>query len=330
MPNTSIIVKDNNLIEFRGRLTEYENKIMNWCAVQIGRSDVQFEYCELTRHEAAILLSKEDDPVEGKANITVKQIKDILEGLYKKTIEIKSTNSDSYERFSLITKDSYDSDRGIFSIRISNDLKPYLLQLSKNFTKLNFIDLMQLKHTHSPRFYEMCMKELYNLHVASFTRTIEELKEKLGISDKYKRYTDFEKFVLKPSQKDLKEVGLTMTWDPDKYHVTEKIKGYPVTTKKRSYQRLHFNVRVKDPRRTGAWMQISSFGIKYDQIKGIFNTYDKDVIISVLKRWGSKINSGTLDDGSKIHSKAAFFIAKLKDMANVDKQLDMEYDQQHF
>lgn len=326
MPNTSIIVKDNRLIEFRGRLTEYEHKIMNWCAVQIGRHDESFEYCELTRHEASLLFSNSEDPVADSANISIKQIKDILKGLHAKTIEIKDPGSESYERFSLIHKDKYDAEKSTFYIRISDDLKPYLLQLSKNFTKLSFIDLIKLKHTHSPRFYEMCMKELYTLHSTDFTITILELKEKLGIANSYKRYTDLVKYVLTPSQADLKEIGMILTWTPDKFVITEKVKGLPVMSKKRGYQRLNFNVRLKDPHRTGAWMQLSSYGFSHKKIKEIFSTFDKKVILGTLKRWGSQIASGQFDNGTPIHSKSGFFMSKIQDMSNQDKQLDIEYD----
>ena len=243
--NTSIIVKDNRLIEFRGRLSSYENKIMNWCAVKIAREDEDFEYCQLSRIEACMILSSEKDQVEGKVNLSINQIKDIIGGLYKHTIEIKNPNSLEYQRFSLIRRDSYDPKTDTFYMRISEDLKPYLLQLKSNFTKLNFVDMMRFKYAHTQRFYEMSMKELYGSNIANFTKTIKEIKELLFISEKYKRFTDFEKYVLKPTQTDLAKIEMIFTWNADKYIINEKVKGFSVIRKAKSYQRLNFFIRVK-------------------------------------------------------------------------------------
>ena len=326
MPNTPIIVKDNSLIEFRGHLTEYEQKLMNWCAVQIAREDTDFEYCWITTQEAGQIFSKHEDPVSNPVRVSVQQLSDIIGGLYKNSILIRG-QGEEYERHSLILKDGYKSKEGAFRIKFSEQLKPYLLQLKRNFTKLDFVDMMGFRHAHTQRFYEMSMMQLKGGHTAQWEIEIEELKLRLGLEDKYKRWDNFEKKVLQKSQDDLKKIGMILTWVPDRTKMVEA--GYLTGMKRyRSYQRVHFQVRITNPQKTGAWRQIASFGFDQDEVQEIFKKYGKEVVLSVLKRWGREIGQGEFDSGTKIESKKAMFRSKLADMKNEDKQLDIEYDQE--
>jgi len=292
-----LIVKDNHLIESKGHLTIYEHKILAWCVAKLDKNDINFNVCELTRKEAILLLGFPE-------NISIKRISDLIGGMYGKCIEIRDPKkSDDYHRFGLITSDGYSSKTQTFSIKISDDLKPFLLQLRANFTKLDLIEILRFKRSHTAKFYEICKKELMGMNEAYFERDMSEFKDFLGLKDNYKKYKDLKKWVFAPSIKELKEIaGLKVTITPSRYH-------------SREYKKLFFDVEVLDLKKSGVWFQLSSFGLTEEQIHDIFKKYSNNEIRVALKKYGAQIGSGHFDNGTKINSKAAVFRAKLKSIS---------------
>jgi plasmid replication initiation protein len=91
------------------------------------------------------------------------------------------------------------------------ELKPYLLQLHRDFTKLDMDIFKKLKTASSIRLYQIFKshtgKNQYKIHF-----DLEELKEILGVSEKYKQYAGFKMRVLDEAQQRLSsktDIGFT-------------------------------------------------------------------------------------------------------------------------
>jgi plasmid replication initiation protein len=91
------------------------------------------------------------------------------------------------------------------------ELKPFLLQLHRDFTKLDMDIFKKLKTASSIRLYQIFKshtgKNQYKIHFE-----LEELKEILGVSEKYKQYAGFKMRVLDEAQQRLSsktDIGFT-------------------------------------------------------------------------------------------------------------------------
>lgn len=92
---------------------------------------------------------------------------------------------------------------GQIMFEVSPKMKPYFLNLTKNFTQYYFENIARLKSGFSIRVYEL-LKQYEN--IGKITKSIDELRFFLNIDDgKFSKYNDFKKKVILVSQKELKE-----------------------------------------------------------------------------------------------------------------------------
>lgn len=91
-----------------------------------------------------------------------------------------------------------------FKLTIHPNLKPYLLQLKQDFSQFQLSDYKAL-HTHTAiRIYEILVS-WYGRGKSKITFEVEELKEMLGLKNKYAHFGGFKKKVLDEAQKRLLE-----------------------------------------------------------------------------------------------------------------------------
>ena len=97
-------------------------------------------------------------------------------------------------------------EKGYISFKVNPDLKPYILEQTKNFTSYFLENVASLKSTYSFRIYEL-LKQFQdkNTFEGWYKIEVSTLREKLSISDKiYPAYADFKRKVLNVAQKELK------------------------------------------------------------------------------------------------------------------------------
>lgn len=83
-------------------------------------------------------------------------------------------------------------------------LKPFLLQLQKDFTKVDLRNYKFLRTGTSIRLYHL-LKQYWGRRQSTVEILLEELKEMLGVADKYDLYGHFKAAVLEEAQKRLME-----------------------------------------------------------------------------------------------------------------------------
>ena len=108
-------------------------------------------------------------------------------------------------RMRWLTSVEYGDSRGYIKIFINPQLKPFLHQLSGNFTKYYLKNIARFKSFYSIRFYEISIMHLKRKKTEEcrFVMSIDDIKEKLEIKGKYKRFCDLKKYVLEPTKQEI-------------------------------------------------------------------------------------------------------------------------------
>lgn len=146
---------------------------------------------------------KEFTEMIGLADPNYNEVKLRLRSLMDRRIEIET--EEEWVTFHWFSIARYKRKEGMLKLRIHDELKPYLLQLKKEFTRLITKQVMQFKSVYSIRIYMLC-KQYQAIGKRSIE--LEELRKKLGIElGKYSRYNDFKRFVLQQAQKEINAVS---------------------------------------------------------------------------------------------------------------------------
>lgn len=131
-----------------------------------------------------------------------KDVYNALRSLRKKDIEIE--NEDTWVSTSWILQAKHDKKRDMYSVKVSGDIMPYLVELAANFTTYDLTVAISLKSTYSQRFYEFC-SQYKNRENKTFFFSVEKLREMLVLEGKYPITYDFQKRVIEVAKKELKE-----------------------------------------------------------------------------------------------------------------------------
>ena len=189
-----LVVKSNDLIRnTRYNLSVVEQKIVIYLISKIVAEDkdlktVNFsisEYCDLTGIR--------------KGGRGYQLVKESIRTLRNKSYWI-STNDDTEVLFSWIDTAEIKKKSGIIEIKLSESLKPFLVQLKGNFTKYELINVLTLNSKYSIRLYEIFKSYLW---LNTWEVDINDFRELLLISDKYKEYKDLQRYVIKPSLREI-------------------------------------------------------------------------------------------------------------------------------
>lgn len=91
---------------------------------------------------------------------------------------------------------------GMVRVKLSESLKPYLLQLKENFTKYKLYNVLVLKSKYSIRIYELLKSYFWE---DTYSVTIQEFKKSI-CCDTFNEFKDFNKRVLAPAIKEINEL----------------------------------------------------------------------------------------------------------------------------
>lgn len=106
-----------------------------------------------------------------------------------------------------LTKVTHDDKTGYLEIKFSEEIQPYLHQLQKNFTSYYISQISKFKSIYSIRFYEHSIMLLEKNHSNQwkFSLLVSEIKQKLGINDKYDRFSNLKSRILEPAKHEINQ-----------------------------------------------------------------------------------------------------------------------------
>ena len=124
-------------------------------------------------------------------------------GLMQQVCEMVEGNN--IIQVALISNAVYNTQLGSLTVHFDPALKPYLLELRKNFTIFELAYALKLKSFYSLRIYEL-LKQFSSTGYR--VMTIDTLRFSLGITSEYPNYADFKKRVIIQAQKELKNTDI--------------------------------------------------------------------------------------------------------------------------
>lgn len=187
-----LVVKSNDLIrKTRYSLSEQEQKIIIYLISKIKADDKEFNRVELSISEFCRISNIRH------TGTTNKSIKKHIKVLSDKSWWITIGTSEVLFRWI----ENVEINKGIISLKLSEFLKPFLLDLKNNFTKYELINVLVLRGKYSIRLYEILKSYLWQ---KGFTISLEELKQILQCPN-YKTYKDFRIRILDYSLKEINE-----------------------------------------------------------------------------------------------------------------------------
>jgi plasmid replication initiation protein len=229
------VVKSNELIQkSRFNLNVQEQKIILYLISKIKPEDLNLKEYNFKITDFCRVCGLSDD-----SGGNYKYIKDTIKTLSDKSVWIEMGKTEKLLRWIYTAEISQQS--GLIIIRISDDVKPYLLQLKEKFTQYELLYTLAMKSQYSIRLYEILKSYEYR-HGQTFR--IDELKKKLN-AENYERYADFKRKVLDISMREINELSdLTVT--------------YSVQKEGRKFNKINFSIRLKKniDERLKTWQQI--------------------------------------------------------------------------
>lgn len=194
------VVKANELIQkSRFNLSLQQQKIVLYLISQIDYGDEDFDLYEFSIPEFCQICGV--DYTSGK---NYKDLKAAIKDIADKSIWIR-IDEDTETLLRWIEKPYINPKSGMIKVRLDRDMKPFLLQLKKNFTQYELIYTLHFRSKYTIRLYEL-IKSIHFHELEDYKKqyNLDELRRLLG-AEKYKTYQHFKDRVLVPAIGEINE-----------------------------------------------------------------------------------------------------------------------------
>jgi hypothetical protein len=192
--NNSLVVRANQLIEAKYRLTATEQKIIHMVMAMIHKEDDDFRIYTLKVSDLIDLIATD-------SHNKYSQVNKVTKNMMRKVFTIYDVEKREEIQVSWFSGIKYHLQKGVVDFEFSSFLKPYLLQLKSGFTKINYKNVMQLRSGYSIRVYDL-LKQYEKLGKREFS--IIQFRELVGIPrNEYQRYPDLKINVILRAHKEI-------------------------------------------------------------------------------------------------------------------------------
>lgn len=190
------VVKSNDLIQrSRFKLNLQQQKAILFIVSQIKTTDEDFTPYTFEIRDFCKVCGI--DSIGGNNYETLKAA---LKELSDKSLYIMvDRNTEKLVRW--LDDVTFYKDRGLVSVTVGKAMKPYLLHLHENFTKYELVYTLRMKHSTTPRLYELLKSYHFNdLKPYTVTLDLEELRKLLDAEKKtYQEYKYFKRYIIDKS-----------------------------------------------------------------------------------------------------------------------------------
>ena len=285
-----------------------ELKIANAIYSKVAPDDEEFKDYVLTISELAELAGLEKDRL-------YRNIKRITANLLGSVITIEKPNSRSYLQASVFCTARYEEEDGCVYFKIAPDLIPYLLRLKDagcGFTQYYLEQTTSLQSKHSLRLYELLrqflpLKKVKEERLSSGFRKIlvNDLREYLGVQNKYPRFGDFKEKVLESAQRELAEkTDLCFEFTPERTRRTITSLNFTIRVNAGKAERKKAEALIdgecaplsecRDPDLLNQLVAIVPSLTKEQSIL-LVNTYSREMIMESVMGLLTKLSAGQVE-----------------------------------
>jgi plasmid replication initiation protein len=185
----NIIVKRNDFLRMGYSLSIQEQRIILCCVSQINSK-------EKASHEDEFVVSVQqihDIFGDNTKKNMYNGLKEATDRLGNRWIVNRSENSKKVSKLRWVWKIQYNDEEGDITLNFSKDVLDYLSDISKTFTKYKLSDVSNFKCMYSLRIYEL-LQQWEGIGEVEYS--LDELRERLVLGKKYRRWADFKKYVI--------------------------------------------------------------------------------------------------------------------------------------
>ena len=215
-----LVVKNNKLNQFTFYKSTVQLKVFSKLILEIRK------YPEQERYKVPIFELLKEINFKEKGNA---ELKKIVRGMGQ-MVEVPKEKGFKFSAlfYEIETEDSTELD-----FLVNPSLKPYLLEISSNFTSYYFENITNLKSYYSIRIYELLKQYLGKKITGWWKVSIEDLRDILKIETKhYKLYGDFKRKVILQAQKEIdKKTDIKFTFEEEKKGRKVEIITFFITSK---------------------------------------------------------------------------------------------------
>lgn len=286
------VVKSNEFIRrSQYSLTVVESKILNFILANIDTRAENFDKIKFPTYEFSNAC--------GLSTANPGYIKDVIKKMADKSIAVKQK---IYNADGVVEKESYvpirwigdwevDITDGQIIIQLHERLKPFFLNLRKNYTKTELYCYLAFKCRYSFPLYDL-FRSYINLTIRNgkpytIKMTISEFRKLLNIEDKLLRFADVRARVIEPAMKEINQY-------------TEIDAEYTTTKNKQAVSGINFIIYPKDVvRRMRVYEEAESrAGAKKRRAPETIDDITKDVVSKRMEEVSE--NDAVIDDNKVI------------------------------
>ena len=211
MPKPVEIWQDNVLTVARYEMTEAEKNILYMVVAQVRKEDSPMKMYQVSVKEMASLTGSDELKFDTYRKATEKLVGRVFQTVLPNGNLLQASFFASAE---------YKKGTGIIELELSQKVRPFYVDLSQRFTKIQLVAAISLNSAYAKRIYELlCMYK--NMKDKIFSRNLTELKTMLGVIDtktgvdSYPTWTKFETRVLEVASKEINgHTDLTFNYKP--------------------------------------------------------------------------------------------------------------------
>lgn len=243
------VVTANDLIKGRQKMSLREAQLLFVAISQVVYEDKDFKTYTTTVPELAKFMGIDE-------NSLYRDLEGICTRLLQRVVKIQVGGENSKGRkkwdiFQWVNRAKYDN--GKLTIRLSDDIKPYLLDLEAYYSQTLLGTLMTFRSYYATRLYQYLVADTNSRWgtVEEWNFTCEQLRELFQIQDtQYKQPRDLLKKTIKPALTELGSSEYAYVWDYEEHRAAKR--GRPLTGVsfkaiffERSGQKEHYLKRAK-------------------------------------------------------------------------------------
>lgn len=249
MEKNQIAVQDYALVNSKYKLSSSEIKFVMLSISKIDSvKDLNF------RDEYIIPISEISTAFQTEQNY--KQLRAFAKSLMSKPVTIET--ADGWEIYNFFSRVKYVEGEGAFRVQMHKDLKPYLLELKKNFVQTDLKYIMHMTSQYAVRLYQL-LKQYQKLGGREFM--LAELQDTLQIPKSMYIFNNFKTKVLNIAIEQINEY-------------TDLTVAYKVKKIGRKINELDFSIKTKEKSeiQTSQLFEVEATELP-EQVKLIKGTY---------------------------------------------------------
>lgn len=191
-----LVVRRNELIHARYRMTLQEQRLLLWLIAQIQRDDVEFKTFRVGAKELARAIG-----IDGGNNF-YERLAHTTELLMTRVAKVPRVGENTLTQIQFLSKTKYYFGDGVVELCLNEHMRPFLLELKEKFNALELQHAIRLSSFYAVRIYEILMCESFRGSV--YEITLPDLRERLGIEDgKLARTDHFKAKVLDIAEREI-------------------------------------------------------------------------------------------------------------------------------